>query len=121
MRFQLALLCAFLVCASERSWAAFPRFEVHRIDTIGRKLGQTALADVDRDGDLDWIVGEASHGGSRIWWWEYQAPDTWVRHAMGKGHTDVGGSVHDLNGDGWVDMFSGSTILLNTGKPHFFY
>ncbi|MFC1509617.1 FG-GAP repeat domain-containing protein [Candidatus Omnitrophota bacterium] len=36
---------------------------------------------------------------------------------MGHGNTDVDGSTFDINGDGWIDMFSGSTILLNPGKP----
>jgi hypothetical protein len=107
----------FLAHAGTATQAQFPQFAYHRIDTIGRKMGQTALVDVDRDGDLDWIVGEADHGGSQIWWWEYQSADTWVRHAMGKGHTDVGGAAYDVNRDGWIDMLSGSKILINTGKP----
>jgi hypothetical protein len=98
-------------------YAAFPGFSSHTIDRVGSKMGQTALADVDRDGDLDWIVGEANHSQSRIWWWEYQGPDKWIRHTLGRGNTDVGGTAHDLNGDGWVDVYSGSKILINTGKP----
>lgn len=99
------------------SAGTFPKFTLHRIDTIGRKMGQTALADIDRDGDLDWIAGEADHGGSAIWWWEYRGPDEWIRHLAGRGHTDVGGSAFDITGDGWIDLFSGSKILVNTGKP----
>ena len=95
----------------------FPNFTCHRIDGIGSKMGQTSLADIDRDGDLDWIVGEASHSQSRIWWWEYQDADHWLRHDLGKGNTDVGGAALDVNGDGWIDMFSGSKILINTGHP----
>jgi hypothetical protein len=100
-----------------RAGATFPRFSYHRIDNIGSKLGQTALADVDRDGDLDWIAGEADHGGSRLWWWEFRAPDEWIRHDIGKGHTDVGGAAFDVDGDGWIDVLSGSKLLLNSGAP----
>jgi len=97
--------------------AGFPAFQEHLIDNIGRELGQTALADVDNDGDLDWISGQSDRTGSDIWWWEYQAPDRWVRHEVGKGNTDVGGAVYDVNGDGWIDILSGSRLLINPGTP----
>jgi len=92
-------------------------FTAHRIDAIGRRLGQTALVDVDRDGDLDWIAGESASQQRRIWWWEYKDADTWIRHELGRGNTDVGGAAFDVNGDGWVDLLSGSVLLLNTGRP----
>lgn len=95
----------------------FPTFSSHKISNQVGRLGQTSLADIDRDGDLDWVTGQAFHSGSNVWWWEYQTPDRWIRHFIGKGNTDVGGSVYDLNKDGWPDLFSGSKILINTGKP----
>jgi hypothetical protein len=111
--FYLSVVFAIAVTAAY----PFPEFSYHTIDKVGSKMGQTSLADVDRDGDLDWITGEATHSKSRIWWFEYQGPNDWVRHEIGKGHTDVGGTSFDFNGDGWIDVFSGSKILLNTGKP----
>lgn len=115
-RTHIPRILGCLTALATSAWA-FPQFTYHRIDRIGSKMGQTALADVDRDGDLDWVTGEASHSESRIWWWEYRGPEDWVRHDLGKGHTDVGGAMYDLNGDGWIDMLSGSKILLNTGRP----
>ncbi len=103
--------------AQNASSDGFPEFEYHRIDNIGTQLGQTDLEDVDKDGDLDWIVGQAKRAGAEIWWWEYVSPDKWIRHLAGKGNTDVGGTARDINGDGWIDIFSGSKILINTGKP----
>ena len=113
-------LCILLVSACVTQSATFPRFSIHKIDNFGRNIGQTALADIDKDGDLDWIAGNASHAGDVagiVCWWEFRGPDNWVRHLMGKGNTDVGGAAHDINGDGWIDFVAGSKLLLNTGDP----
>ena len=114
-RLWLGFLLGASCCAAE-----FPRFTVHRIDTFGTALGQTALVDVDRDGDLDWIAGQAEHARDQpgeVFWWEYRGPDDWVRHPLGRGRTDVGGAAHDVDGDGWVDFVAGSVLLLNSREP----
>src|SRR5688500_12486675 len=95
----------------------FPTFALHTIDHFGKSIGQTALVDVDKDGDLDWIAGNASYSGGEVCWWEFRGPNDWARHAMGKGNTDVGGAAFDVNGDGWVDFVAGSVLLLNSGEP----
>src|SRR5688500_2826156 len=115
---RLAPFAAMLLLMAPQSFAAeFPAFTLHRIDNFGKSIGQTALVDVDRDGDLDWIAGNASYSGGEICWWEFQAADRWVRHALGKGNTDVGGAAFDVNGDGWVDFVAGRILLLNSGEP----
>jgi transposase InsO family protein len=54
--------------------------------------GQTALIDVDRDGDLDFITGKR---GGDIVWFEYQTADRWVRHSLGrKSPSDVAGCAY---------------------------
>lgn len=100
--------------------APFPGFTVHHLDNWGMSIGQTALADVDRDGDLDWIAGNSAQsdaGPGQVCWWEFQNADTWVRHAMGKGFTDVGGAAYDVDGDGWVDFVAGGKLLINSREP----
>jgi hypothetical protein len=105
---EIGLFCSL-------AFAEFPKFEYHQIARIGNKMGQTSLVDVDKDGDLDWIVG---CNGRTIWWFEYKAPDNWVRHTLGqKAPTDVGGTAFDIDGDGWVDQVSGQAWYRNTGKP----
>ena len=90
------------------------RFEPHAIGQIGKQMGQTSLVDVDKDGDLDWIVGCS---GGDVWWFEYQSPDKWVRHPIGaKAGTDVGGTAFDVDGDGFLDQVSGNTWFRNPGK-----
>jgi hypothetical protein len=93
---------------------AMPRFEYHKIAEIGRSMGQTSLVDIDKDGDLDWVVGERT----RTWWFEYVSPEKWIQHELGQGiRTDVGGCAFDIDGDGWIDQFCGIGWYRNTGKP----
>jgi hypothetical protein len=114
-------ICFLGILLTLNSWSAsFPEFRAHRIDNWGRSIGQTALVDLDRDGDLDWIAGNASHAGDvagKICWWEFQGADSWVCHDLGKGHTDVGGAAFDVDGDGWIDFVAGSQLLLNSREP----
>jgi hypothetical protein len=68
----------------------------------GKQYGQTSLVDVDKDGDLDFISGE---NAGRIFWFEYQGPDNWVRHLLAAtAATEVGGTAVDVDGD--LDVFS---------------
>jgi hypothetical protein len=84
-------------------------------DLDGRNLGQTDLADLDRDGDLDFITGEQA---GRIFWYEYQGPDTWVKHDLGADSpSDVGGAALDVNRDGWIDFVTGGAWYENPTTP----
>jgi hypothetical protein len=81
----------------------------------GRNLGQTDLAEFDRDGDLDFVTGEQR---GRIFWYEYQTADQWVRHDLGADSpSDVGGAALDVNGDGWVDFVAGGAWYENPKTP----
>lgn len=120
---NLVLLIFFAVgsfflnsCTVKNHDKPFPEFTSFIIDHQGASLGQTSLTDIDKDGDLDWVCGQADRAGGQIWWWEYQDADTWVKHLAGIGNTDVGGSVFDVNHDGWMDMLSGSKLLIHPGS-----
>jgi hypothetical protein len=84
-------------------------------DLQGRNMGQTALADLDRDGDLDFVTGEQN---GRIFWYEYRSPDDWRRHDLGaQSPSDVGGKAIDVNGDGWIDFVTGGAWYENSKAP----
>ncbi|MCJ7673810.1 MAG: VCBS repeat-containing protein [Sedimentisphaerales bacterium] len=110
---HIALTPVIIFCSL--AYAEFPAFEYHQIGRIGNQMGQTSLVDVDKDGDLDWIVG--CNVGD-LWWFEYQSPDNWVRHLIAqKVPTEVGGTAFDIDGDGWIDQVSGAAWFRNTGRP----
>jgi hypothetical protein len=83
-----------------------------------RYIGENALADIDRDGDLDFTSGQRQDVGGGMVWWEYCAPDHWVRHAVGTGHTSwAGGAAADFDGDGWIDLIAGNSWYRNPRAP----
>lgn len=101
--------------------AASPRFRF-RHHFIDRDLpasayGQTSLVDLDRDGDLDFITG-GRDADRTVYWFQYQQPDVWKRHVLGKQHpSDVGGTAIDVDGDGWIDHVSGGVWYRNSQQP----
>lgn len=91
--------------------AQFPEFEFHKIGEFGNRMGQTALVDLDKDGDLDWVFGESG----KMAWFEYVSADTWKLHPLGEGaKTDVGGCPFDINRDGKTDFITGQGWYENT-------
>ncbi len=94
--------------------AQFPEFKFHHLGkTEEAHLGQSSLADLDNDGDLDFIVGAS---GSTIWWFEFKNAEEWKRHTLGENAlTDKGGIACDVDGDGLIDQISGGTWYKNMG------
>src|SRR5262249_55153211 len=80
--------------------------------------GLTALADIDRDGHLDFVLGGRPFGSSQLYWFEYRGRDHWVRHWVGTNYlSDVGLAVLDVDGDGWPDLVCSGVWFRNPGDP----
>ncbi|NMB72005.1 MAG: VCBS repeat-containing protein, partial [Bacteroidales bacterium] len=103
-----------IIINSYSVFCQFPEFRYSVIGSTDELSGQTSLVDVDKDGDLDWIVGTAD----TIWWFEYQGADHWIKHILGLAPaTETGGIALDVDGDGFVDQVSGGTWYKNSGDP----
>jgi hypothetical protein len=123
---------SFLFVAFVSSWfnsspagAESPKFEHHFITTdlpIGQNgqgnYGQTALVDIDKDGDLDFILGRKAGGrNSILYWFEHQGPDKWVKHIAGyETRSDVGVAAIDVDGDGWLDLVTSGAWYRHPGS-----
>ena len=117
---KLFIVFSLVIFSCAQTPKTFPIFSYHTIDNIGSRMGQTDLADIDNDGDLDWVTAEAPWtGDSLAWWFEYQGPDAWVRHEIGRANSDVGGDCYDINNDGRVDFWGGTLLFLNQGDGAF--
>lgn len=105
----------FLVISSNLIFAQFPEFKFYEIGSVGEShLGQSSLADLDKDNDLDFIVGAS---GSGVWWFEYESADKWTMHKIGDNNlSDKGGVAVDIDNDGDIDQVSGGTWYQNPGN-----
>lgn len=111
MKTILTIILSHIICAA---FAQFPQFQFHKIGEYGKNMGQTALVDLDEDGDLDWIFGQRG----KMSWFEYDSADNWIYHPLGEGaKTDVGGCPLDINKDGKTDFMVGNGWYENTGSP----
>ncbi len=115
MKIKLLTTCS-LIIVSISLFCQFPEFKYYEIGKTNEELlGQSSLVDMDKDNDLDFVVG--SSGGS-VWWFEFQDAEKWIKHKIGDlCLTDKGGVTIDVDGDGWLDHVAGGTWYRNTGNP----
>lgn len=105
-----------------QSW---PQFRHHFISLdlpLGNNgtgdYGLTALVDLNRDGHPDFVLGGRGARPERLYWFEYRAPDDWVRHEVGRDYqSDVGLAALDVDDDGWPDLVCSGVWFRNPGPP----
>ncbi len=100
-------------CASASGF----NFHHHFIDkSLPRDAwGQTAFADLDNDGDMDFITGRRN---GEIRWYEYSSADKWIVHILGQNSpSDVGGVVLDVNRDRKLDFVAGGVWYRHPSNP----
>ncbi len=77
-------------------------------------LCQESLADIDKDGDLDIVLG--SNAGT-LWWYENIDGKAFTQHSIGDfALSDKGGITIDIDGDGYLDQVSGGSWYKNPGN-----
>lgn len=94
-------------------------FRHHFIDTNlpGSSWGQTAIADINKDGKPDYITGKS---GAQIFLYLQKSKTNWTRVILGENSpSEVGAAVCDVDGDGWLDLVTGGAWYKNPGKEPF--
>lgn len=78
------------------------------------RYGTPAVADFDRDGDLDFAVSVA---GGPLYWFELKESFIWQQHEIGSVPTvQLGGGAFDVDRDGWTDIVTGGHWFRNSIK-----
>jgi hypothetical protein len=98
-------------------------FEHHFIDSAlpGATWGQMAIADLDKDGKPDVVIGQrASNTSSSLYWYKNTGKaKTWGKRMLlgSNGTSDCGMYPADIDGDGWIDIVSTGVWYRNPRSP----
>ncbi len=119
---SLNAILFLLICSKSFAQGnAFPSWTHFSIDPVlpgsSWGTGGPALADYDRDGDLD--VAISRRNTKMAYWYERKNDSIWIQHVMGSGENlanTLGTTAIDINHDGWMDVLYNGIWFMNPGS-----
>lgn len=121
MRFLLlALICTLMAACQEQKTegALFKHYTVSQSlpdHGKGARFGTAALADFDKDGDIDYTMSITGH---EMLWFEFLGDHKWEMHKVGDVVVgQLGGGSMDVDKDGWADIVIGGYWYHNPQNP----
>lgn len=112
------LLLALCVPARAEIGAALFRHHFIAREMPGNNvgIGSSALADFDKDGDLDFVA--LNRGDNKLYLFEQVSKTEWRQHPIGEmSQSQLGSTVLDVDRDGWPDVVVGGFWFRNPGGP----
>ncbi|MEM6802140.1 MAG: FG-GAP-like repeat-containing protein [Bacteroidota bacterium] len=73
-------------------------------DSLPYYIADIDTADLDRDGDQDYVVCFTDNAEGELAWFQREADDSYIKHSIFSGKDFRMADVEDLNGDGWKDI-----------------
>ncbi len=119
-RFFILVLFGFLHFPTFSQEIIYPAWKHFSIDPIlpgsSWGTGGPALADYDKDGDLD--VAISRRNTKTAYWYERINDSIWIQHKMGLAENlenTLGTTAIDIDHDGWMDVFYNGIWFKNPG------
>lgn len=83
-------------------------------------IADVDVADLDRDGDMDYVVCMSELDDGELAWFQRQSNGSYVKWTIASNKDFIMADLADFNGDGWMDVAAvGLVNSDNTGRVYF--